>query len=327
MQKTVLSTVDGSARGFEALSILGRFLKDQPEIQLCLFYSVQQPTGLPAVELDLPVFQRYRISSEDQNKIGNAIFEEARKRLVAAGFPEVRILSKLKLDGADPAQEIIAEADAAGIRTIALGRRGRNQLQTLLLGSVSGTVAQYGHRHTIWIIDTPTRESSKILIAMEDAADSQELSEYAADLLAPIPGLEFVLLHLMPPVPPTFLDDGHILEAAERKDRQIHIGKWRESWMQKVDEFMEEACRVLTARGANPDRIKRLVLTTRVGIARDLLEEIDRHDYRMVIMGKKSLHKRKPFLMGSHAHKILQTMKGAVLCLVDSRGRSSSPMK
>ena len=325
MQTTILSTVDGSARGFDALSILGRFLKDQPELQLCLFHSVQQPAGLPTVELDLPVFQRYRISSEDQVRIGNAIFEEARRRLVTAGFPQDRILTKLRLDGADPAQEIIAEADAAGIRTIALGRRGRSQLQALLLGSVSAKVAQYGNRHTVWIVDTPARESSSVLIAMEDASDGRELSEYAADHLAPVPGLEFVLLHLMPPVPPTFLDDGHILEAAEQKNRRIHMDRWRESRVQDAEGFMEEAGKTLIARGVKQERIKRLVLTTRVGIARDLLEEIDRHEYRMVIMGKKSLHKRKPFLMGSHAHKILQMVKGAVLCLVDSRGWGSLP--
>ena len=247
------------------------------------------------------------------------------RRLAAAGFPEDRILSKLKLDGVDPAQEIIAEADRAEIRTVAMGRRGRSQLQTLLLGSVSAKVAQYGHRHTVWIVDTPTRESSRVLLAMEDAADSRELSEYAAEHLASSPRLEFVLLHLMPPVPPTFLDDGHILEAADRKNRQTHIERWRESWLKKVDGFMEEARKTLTARGVAPERIKPLVLTTRVGIARDLLEEIDRHEYQMVIMGKKSLHKRKPFLMGSHAHKILLTMKGAILCLVDSRGRGAPP--
>jgi nucleotide-binding universal stress UspA family protein len=38
----------------------------------------------------------------------------------------------------------------------------------------------------------------------------------------------------------------------------------------------------------------------------------------MVVMGKKSFHERKPFLMGSHANKVLQNVKGAVLCLVDS---------
>ncbi|MGO9375126.1 MAG: hypothetical protein ACLQBD_23940 [Syntrophobacteraceae bacterium] len=44
---------------------------------------------------------------------------------------------------------------------------------------------------------------------------------------------------------------------------------------------------------------------------------MDAHKFQLVVMGKKSFHERKPFLMGSHASKILQNAKGVILCLVD----------
>lgn len=56
----------------------------------------------------------------------------------------------------------------------------------------------------------------------------------------------------------------------------------------------------------------------KVGIARDLLEEIARERYQMVMIGKKSLQKKTPFLLGSFANKLLHNAKGVILCLVDS---------
>jgi nucleotide-binding universal stress UspA family protein len=71
-------------------------------------------------------------------------------------------------------------------------------------------------------------------------------------------------------------------------------------------------------RGVPEKSIETLILQTKEGIARDLLNEIEQHKFQMVVMGKRSFRERKPFLMGSHANKILQSVKGAILCLVDS---------
>ena len=81
---------------------------------------------------------------------------------------------------------------------------------------------------------------------------------------------------------------------------------------------MSEARSTLMERKVPEKNIETVILQTKEGIARDLLNEIDHHKFQVVVMGKKSLNERKPFLMGSHANKILQNVKGAILCLVDS---------
>lgn len=318
MEKRILLAVDGSSRGFEAVSIMGRLLKDQPELDLLLLHCVQQLASLSPGEVCLAVPESCRIPFTDQEKIGTAILKEAKSRLIAIGFPENRITTKLSTDSVDPAQDIISEADAENIKTVALGRRGRSQLQTLLLGSVSGKVAQYASDRTAWIIDTPVHESFKVLIAMEGASDYQALARYTSEFLAPNPSLQYTFLHIMPPVPPTFWDDGHILGPSEQKDRQGRIDKWRKDWVERVEKFMDESRAMLTGRGVETKNIETLILPAKEGIARDLLNEIDEHKFEMVVMGKKSLHERKPFLMGSHANKVLQNVKGAILCLIDS---------
>ncbi|MEN6486978.1 MAG: universal stress protein, partial [Syntrophobacteraceae bacterium] len=218
----------------------------------------------------------------------------------------------------DPAQDILVEMGTGQYRSVALGRRGRSRLEQLLLGGVSSKVAEYGSHHPVCIVDCPVRQTSRVLVAMENERESQELADYAADVLALVPGLRFTFLHLMPPVPPTFWDDGHILESEELKDRQVRIDKWRSDWIQRVEYFMDEARGKLMKRGVPDSKIDSLILPVREGIARDLLNEIDAHEFQVVIMGKKSFRQRKPFLMGSHASKVLYNVSGVVLCLVDS---------
>jgi nucleotide-binding universal stress UspA family protein len=318
MAEKMLLAVDGSQRGFDAVSIVGSLIKDHPDFQLCLFHCAQELSALLPGELCVGLEASCLLEAADQERLVNKIFEEARRRLLTVGFPEHRVEFKLKTASVDPALDIQAEADSRNIRTIALGRRGLNQVKTLLLGSVSHKVAQYAQHHSVLIVDTPVPESRKVLVAMEGSADARALTTYLGDFIAPIPRLEYTFFHLMPPVPPTFWDDGHVLSPAEQRDRQAGIEKWRSSYRQTVEKFMTEGCKVLLEKGVPEQNVTMVIQPTKEGIARDLLNEIEAKHYQLVVVGKRSFQERKPFLMGSHANKILQNLSKAMLCLVDS---------
>lgn len=317
MEKQILFAVDGSEKGFNALSIVGDLIKEQSDVHLLLFHCVQQLAGLAPGEIGREVEQSYKVPHAAQEKVGNAVLEEAKRHLFATGFPPERMQTKLALNSTDPARDILQTAEEEKIQTIVVGRRGRSQLETLLIGSVSAKVAQYAQHRTVWVVDTPIHESRKVLLALEGGSDSNELIHYAGEFLASNPQLQFMFLHLMPPVPPTFWDDGHILGSAEEKDRQSRIEKWRSEWVERVEGYMTEARKRLVSRGVSDKNIESLILPTKQGVARDLLNEIDAHSFQMVLMGKKSFRERKPFLMGSHANKVLQNVTGTILCLVD----------
>ena len=315
--QTILVAVDGTERGLETVAILGRLLKDREGLKIVLLHCVQQIATLLPGDLYMDIEETCRLPSGDQERVGQAVLQASLSKLVEAGFPKANVELRLKLDSLDPALDIINQAETERIRTIAVGRRGRSQVQELLLGSVSAKVAQYARGMAVWIVDTPVNDSMKVLIAMEGAPESRELSRYAADLFGPCPQLSYTFMHIMPPVPPTFWDDGHILGSAEQKDRQSRIDKWRAEWTESVGRYMSEGRDLLIERGVREQSVESLILQTREGIARDLLIEMDAHKFQLVVMGKKSFHERKPFLMGSHAAKILQNAKGVILCLVD----------
>jgi nucleotide-binding universal stress UspA family protein len=318
MEKKVLFAVDGSEKGFKALSIVGNLVKDQSDVQLILYHCVQQLAGLSPGEICTDVDESCKLPYGAQEKVGNAVLEEAKRHLFATGFPEERAQTKLKINSTDPAGDILEEADASKIKTIAVGRHGRSQLETLLIGSVSGKVAQYAQHRTVWVVDTPVHETRRVMVAMEGTPDSDQLIRYSSEFVASNPSLKYTFIHLMPPVPPTFWDDGHILANTEQKDRQSRIEKWRSEWTERVEGLMGEARKALVGQGVPETKIETFILPTKEGVARDLLNEIDEHEFQMVLMGKKSFRERKPFLMGSHANKVLQNVKGSILCLIDT---------
>lgn len=315
--QTILVAVDGTERGLETVSILGRLLKDREGLNIVLLHCVQQIATLLPGDLCMDIEETSRLPSGDQEKVGQAVLQASLSKLAEAGFPKANVELRLKLDSLDPALDIINQAEIERTRTIVVGRRGRSQVEALLLGSVSAKVAQYGRGKVVWIVDAPVNDSMKVLIAMEGAPESRELSNYAADLLGPCRQLSYTFMHIMPPVPPQFWDDGHILGTTEQKDRQNRIDKWKAEWTDSVGRYMSEGRDLLIGKGVQKQSVESLILQTRQGIARDLLLEMDAHKFQLVVMGKKSFHERKPFLMGSHASKILQNAKGVILCLVD----------
>jgi len=318
MPEKILLAVDGSESGFEVVSIVGNLIKHHPDLHLFLFHCVQEMTALLPGELYAGIETSYPLKPADHERLGNAVFAEALRRLRAVEFPESRITCKTKAFSVDPAQDILAEAESGQFRTIALGRRGLNRWQTLLLGSVSNKVAHYARHRTIWIVDAPVHESVEVLVAMEGLPDARALVAYLGEFIARIPGMTYTFIHLLPPVPPALWDDGHILGAAERRDRQGDIDRWRSEYRRKVESFMTQGRELLIQKGVPEEKVTLLIQPTKEGIARDLLHEASARECRLLVMGKRSLQEKKPFLMGSHANKILQNLKGAILCLVDA---------
>ncbi len=314
--RKILLAVDGSRKGLETVSVLGGLLKNQKDMKVVLFHCVQQMATLLPDDICMDIEETSRLPFKDQERVGQAVLDASSKVLVNAGFPSANIDPRLKIDSLDPALDIIKQADTDQIRTIVVGRRGRSQVEALLLGSISSKVAQYAQDKAVWIVDAPVKESMKVLIAMEGAPEVRELSYYTAELFGPCPGLSYTFMHIIPPVPPTFWDDGHILSPAEQKDRQNRLEKWKSGWTETVSRYMSEARDLLLERGVGDQNVQSTILDSREGIARDLLNEIEAHKFEVVIMGKKSFSERKPFLLGSHAAKILQNSSGVILCMV-----------
>src|SRR5512139_2380256 len=122
MSQKILLAVDGSQRGFEAVSTVGELIKDHPATDLLIFHCLPQLAGLLPGELCVGPEGSGLLTRADEERLSRMIFEESRRRLRAVGFPESRVEFKLKAGSIDPAQDIQAEAEEGEIPSIAVGR-------------------------------------------------------------------------------------------------------------------------------------------------------------------------------------------------------------
>ncbi len=311
MQRVLLA-VDGSQRCIDAVFSLGQILKSRRDCTILLYHCVQK-LGVDYLSDLVATIHTYHVPPELQMKAGEAVLESARQSLLESGFPEADIRVKLKLFSDDPAQDILAEARDQGIGIIALGRRGLGRMESLLIGSVSSKVAQYSGDLSVWIVDTPLHKSQKALVAIQGVPGGTVLLKYVSEVITPLPYSQYTLLHILPSVTPTYTDAGNKLKI----DQQLsEIEKRRASSFHELNTLMSNARDSLIKEGLAAEDIMMRIEPAKVGIARDLLDEISREKYQMVVIGKKSLQKKTPFLLGSLANKLLHNARGVILCMV-----------
>jgi len=151
---------------------------------------------------------------------------------------------------------------------------------------------------------------------VEGLPECHALTSHVSEYFAPLPDMRFTLLNLIPPRPAGLWDDGHILNDAEKAERTSRIEQWRSERVDQVKEFMEEGREFLVRNGATPDSIHTRIEEVNEGVSRDLLNDIAQKQYQVVVIGKKSFKKRAPFLIGSHANRVLQDVKQTILCVI-----------
>lgn len=320
MNTQVLIAVDSSQHSRQALRLMGNILKNQNRYEVLLFHGLQPQ--LPRVLSGGPCggHADWEGLCKDQTEAAAALLKGAEATLIDSGFPAHRIRTEYQADCPDPARAILRRTEALQIDTIVVGRRGLSPMKRLLLGSVSDKIAQYSPHRSVWVIDNPLVNSHKVVLALDCRAESRTVATYAAQFLSKVPNADFTLLHLLTPLPPLFWDDGHILDADELKQRMPHVAEWESKARSRVNEHLERCKNILVAAGIAPERVHTLVQPVHEGVSRDILDFAAANQIGTVVIGKKSLAKRKPFFLGSHAHKLLHFSKGIALCLVDEKG-------
>jgi nucleotide-binding universal stress UspA family protein len=143
MGKKILVAVDESENAMRAVDYITATFT--PDHEVTLYHVIMDTAAIcdmNSPEL-IPYFTSQQItfcSLEDKKKeLVQKAMDEAKKRLVSAGFEEKKIVFKMESKKAGVARDILAEA-RSGYGTIVLGRRGLSSIAEFLIGSVSQKV-------------------------------------------------------------------------------------------------------------------------------------------------------------------------------------------
>jgi nucleotide-binding universal stress UspA family protein len=156
MPQKILIACDESANAHRAVDYVASTLT--PDHQVTLMAVIQDTASLCEMESPelIPYFKAQQMNFcelEDQKKkLMQTALQEARQRLLDAGFAEGNITIKVENRKKGVARDIVAEA-ANGYDLIVIGRRGAAGIREFFLGSVSQKVLGLATEQSVLIVN------------------------------------------------------------------------------------------------------------------------------------------------------------------------------
>ena len=154
----------------------------------------------------------------------------------------------------------------------------------------------------------------KILVTLDRSKQSMDAARFITQIL-PAEKLEITLFMVFNKMPEVYwdlirntnsgLDEGFLPIVGEVYARE-----------KAAEEFMEQARQLVRDAGVSSEAITVNIHDKKLGIARDIIAETERDNYRAVVIGRTGRSKVKDFMIGSVAHKIVQQISDVPVWVV-----------
>ncbi len=154
---------------------------------------------------------------------------------------------------------------------------------------------------------------NRLLVAFDDSENAMRAVEFIAKyfttdhkvtLFNVLPDSAVLCAMNSPELTPYFLSQKSSFCVLEDKKRDL------------INAAMRQAVGKLVAAGFDKKNIETKIENRRVGIARDLIAE-SQSGYDVVILGRRGLSGIKEFLIGSVSQKVLHSVKGVSVMIVN----------
>ncbi len=153
----------------------------------------------------------------------------------------------------------------------------------------------------------------RILLATDGSEHSMGASKYLADIYGGASDVEITLLHICPPIPPLYREERH-----DPQIREVY-NAWKKKKEKEAKDYIEEAREILQKGGFKRSHIKAKAMHQVVGIARDILREMDAEKYDACVIGKKGMGWFDDMFLGSITTKLLEISENHPLWLISGK--------
>ncbi len=153
----------------------------------------------------------------------------------------------------------------------------------------------------------------RILVATDGSEDALGASKYLADLYKGTSDVEVAVLHISPPVPPIYREEGH-----DPQIRKVYA-TWKRKKEQEAKRYIEESAEILLRGGFKRSHIKAKHAHQIVGVARDILREADAGHYDACVIGRKGMGWFDDMFLGSITSKLLEISENHPIWLVSGK--------
>jgi len=316
MDKRLLFGVDDSDFALQAISAVGALLKNSKDYKVTLFFGAPAP-NLPflskALGLSPEAIEEFeKVCTLEEQKV----LDRCKGALTDSGFDSHRVELICEAKCNDPAFHLLQLATNQGYETLALGLRGPARAERKLMGSVAYKLVHMAQDQTLWVID-PRISSRDVLVALVGAPIGRRVVEHVVTYFSHLKDSRFTFFHVTPPLPPQYWDDARILDTKERQEREEQIAQWMKGYTDKVKAIAAEGKAKLIKAGVPEENVSFKIQPQDRGIARDILEELERNDHPILVMGRKGSKEINQFGLGSKAHKLLHNAHALAICVVN----------
>ncbi|NWF98363.1 MAG: universal stress protein [Nitrospirae bacterium] len=242
-----------------------------------------------------------KIKEEHIDKNIKPALEEAEKILKNLGVKAE--IEKVVAEG-DAAKKIIEIAEKKQCQTIIMAKRGISEIEGFFLGSVTNKVIHSVKNQSVYIIGQKIHEVSEcplpeILIPIDGSRYSLKGVELAACLASKLGSVrKIALLRVI-----------NLAVIMERLQGGIEP-------LEEANKIFEEAKKILLNAGISENIIQPLI---KVGIpAEEILREVDRGNYSMIIIGRKGRSSLKDYVLGSVSSIVIERSKNPTIAIVNN---------
>ncbi len=157
MSNKILLAVDNSKNALKAVDYLVKTVKLDSMITMLSIL----PDPIQACELDgpslAPIFKanvKTLCAIEDAKKSAvEGFMEEAKKKLVKAGFAGKNVAIRVRKKKTGIARDILKEAKQGKYDTLVVGRRGITGIKQFVFGSISNKIVQLASKIAVIVVD------------------------------------------------------------------------------------------------------------------------------------------------------------------------------
>ncbi len=140
----------------------------------------------------------------------------------------------------------------------------------------------------------------KILVVLDGSDQAMNEVKYISHLF-PAQKTEVVLFNVKVDLPEPFLD---LSREPGFSSSVASANAWAYQLNSSMEKFMDDAKKILTNDGFPPESVKIKIQSKKIGIARDIIKESEKH-YSLVVAGRTGASNIKDTIMGSVAAKLI----------------------
>jgi len=167
--------------------------------------------------------------------------------------------------------------------------------------------------------------TTKLLIPVDGSEGAMRAVQYVADTFGHTPELQITLLHILPELPPSMWDDGHILTETERQERQGLIADWENQEEKPWEVILAQARDKLIQAGIAAEALSIKYQPMYSDIADDILDEAELEGCSTIVIGRHGMTGPMKFFMGSVSNKVVNHATGVAVIIVDHAQSEESP--